>query len=183
MTPDKKLNNILRYANGIAQDKFNEGQDIPNIEWVNERIKEQAVQLTNLVDSTVNNDPAGLLFQSWQTTPEVETEVNYFTIATDGITVPENGVYEVYASFYMNSTAKGANASFSFTLNGIADLKQSASAYITGRQGDEEGSTEMKRLFALSAGDKIGVIFYQMADLGTVTLPASKSLIILKRIK
>jgi len=177
---DRAVKNIQRYSDSLPINAFNEDGDIPHIALVRRLMGEYSrrmasIQLTNTADSSVNGSTSGTALNCLDTSNPISSLPCYFNVEPDGVRVPEAGIYEVSASFYLSSAAANTAVGFSFTVQGGASSRQFASSLITAANGNEEAVLQASELLELEAGDKVGGEFYQLAQAGTVDIAAGKS--------
>ena len=103
-----------------------------------------------------------------------------FTIESDGITVPETGIYSCSFTCYMTSSVQRASVGVKFTVNGAEQSEIAAMGYIRNADGHSETSLAMTTLYNLSASDKVNIIFARLAQTGTVTLQTNSSINLFK---
>lgn len=124
--------------------------------------------------STVNNDTSYTNRDVINTTSDFDS--GSFTIESDGITVPEAGIYSCSFTCYMTSSVQRANVGVKFTINGTEQDEIAAMGYIRNADGHAETSLAMTTLYNLSASDKVNVVFARLANNGTVTLQTNSSI-------
>lgn len=138
------------------------------------------VQCALVDDSTVNGSTTPTQKNVVNTSPEF----NYggYTVAASGITVPYDGIYEIYANTYFTSSVARAAIALSFGINGTVRNEQSNSSYIRNQNGHNEASDNLKIVAELSASDEINLFFAQQANSGTVNLVGAQSVITVRRL-
>jgi len=130
------------------------------------------VQGPLLADSTVN-DSATFTQKNVFGVPEFN--FGGFTRATSGITVPYDGIYELYVNCYFDSNATRPNVAVKFAIDGTTRNEVSASDYIRNSGGHNEASTNLKVVVEMTAGEEVNLFVARLADAATVTLQASES--------
>lgn len=103
-----------------------------------------------------------------------------FTIESDGITVPETGIYSCSFTCYMTGSIQRGNVGVKFTINGTEQSEVAAMGYIRNADGHTETSLAMTTLYNLSASDKVNIVFGRLANTGTVTLQTNSSINLFK---
>jgi len=103
-----------------------------------------------------------------------------FTIESDGITVPEDGIYSCSFTCYMTGSITRGNVGVKFTINGTEQDEIAAMGYIRNLDGHNETSLAMTTLYNLSASDKVNIVFAQLANSGTITLQTNSSINLFK---
>ena len=135
-----------------------------------------------LVNDLINNVNVNGNINGFNISAPINTNTSLFTPSTDGITILEDGIYEFSINMYMNSNDVRTCPGYRFTIDGTPIGSISASSYIRDASGHNESSSNLEELFEITAGQKIGVQTLLLANVGTVTLPASESSFIIKRI-
>lgn len=130
------------------------------------------VQGPLLADSTVNGSPT---FTQKNVFGVPEFNFGGFTRATTGITVPYNGIYELYVNCYFDSNAVRTNVGVKFAIDGTTRNEVSASDYIRASGGHDEATTNLKVVVEMTAGQEVNLFFAELGDNGTVNLNASES--------
>jgi len=92
------------------------------------------------------------------------------------------GVYEVYGSFYMISQAQRPNVGIEFTIDGVKQNIRGDMGYIRNLGNHNQSSVNLRQTLQLISGQKIGVSFIQLAQLGIVSLIVNTSILSIKRI-
>lgn len=129
---------------------------------------------TFMVDNNnVNNTTSPTVRSVFNTSPEINQ--GGFSVDSDDITVPEDGVYVVSFNCYFTSGSARTNVGVSVDINGTRQPERSASNYIRDSGGHNEASTHLHAFYSLSANDEISLRFFQLANGGTVTLDGSES--------
>jgi hypothetical protein len=103
-----------------------------------------------------------------------------FTIESDGITVPEDGIYSCSFTCYMTGSISRGNVGVKFTINGTEQDEIAAMGYIRNIDGHNETSLAMTTLYNLSASDKVNIVFARLAISGTITLETNSSINLFK---
>jgi hypothetical protein len=119
-------------------------------------------------DATVNGSTTYTTKNVFNTAASIN--VGGFSVATSGVTVPEDGVYMVMANMMYNSTVVRVNPGFRFAINGTGQPEEALSAYIRSASGHNEASSSLSTMYNLSANDVIGLQFAQEGAAGTVNL-------------
>jgi hypothetical protein len=136
-----------------------------------------------MVDTTTINDSTTFTALSViDTTPQFQS--GGYTIASDGVQVPDTGIYRVSTSAYMTTDIARASVEMQYTINGssanCADI--ASMGYIRGSNGHAESSLSLSTLMSLTAGDKIDLTFRRAANASTVVLQGASSSINIERI-
>lgn len=132
-----------------------------------------------LADSTVNNSAT---FTQKNVFGVAEFNVGGFTRATSGITVPYDGMYEVYVNCYFTSALVRSNVGVSFGVDSVVRSEVSASDYIRNTSGHEEASTNLKLILELTAGEEVNLFFAELSTSGTVNLQPAKSVYTIRKV-
>ena len=111
-----------------------------------------------------------------------EYNIGGYTRAASGITVPYDGIYEIYVNCYFTSALVRANVGVSFGVDGTVRDEVSASDYIRNSSGHEAASTNLKVTIQMSAGEEINLFFAQLATAGTVNLIPAKSIYTVRKV-
>lgn len=128
--------------------------------------------------STVNNATSYTNRDVINTTSSFDS--GSFTIESDGITVPESGIYSCSFTCYMTGSIQRGNVGVRFTINGTEQDEIAAMGYIRNFDGHNETSLTMTTLYNLSASDKVNIVFARLANSGTVNLQTNSSINIFK---
>lgn len=98
-----------------------------------------------------------------------------YTVASSGVTVPYDGIYELYANCHFQSAGVRVAPAISFGVNGTARSELSGSSYIRNAGGHADSSTNLKVIAELSASDEVNLMFSQFGAAGTVNLQGASS--------
>jgi hypothetical protein len=98
-----------------------------------------------------------------------------YTVAASGVTVPYDGIYELYANCHFQSNALRPAPAISFGVNGSARSELSGSSYIRDISGHNDSSTNLRVIAELSASDEVNLMFSQFGNTGTVNLQGASS--------
>jgi hypothetical protein len=130
------------------------------------------VQGPMLTDATMN---ASTTYTQKNVFGVPEFNFGGFTRATTGITVPYDGIYELYANCYFVSNDQRPNVGIKFAIDGTQRGEVSASDYIRNSGGHDEASTNLKVVVEMTAGEEVNLFVARLADVATITLQASES--------
>lgn len=137
---------------------------------------------TNNAMTNVNASTSGTQLSGFKTTPIFNSDSNLFSVSSDGITVSEDGVYEVYCSIYQTSSTARTNAGIQITVDGTNTGRYGAQAYIRSTSDHNESSASILDAVYVSANQKIGVKAYMLAASGTVTAPEDTAVFWIKKV-
>ena len=135
---------------------------------------------TNLTNSSAINN-GGLANRNVIDTTPLFNEGG-FTFATGGITVPENGLYQVTCTAYYTSNVQRANVGLAFAINGAQQPELSAMGYVRGTGGHNEASVILTTIYQMTGGQTIAPLFGQLANSGTCNLQGANSIIAIQRV-
>jgi len=140
-----------------------------------------AIQLVNQAMTTLNGSTAGTEV-TWNATATHNTNIDVFTPGTNGVTVTE-GIYEVYTSLYNEASSSRVNVGVEVLVNGAGQGAIGAGGYIRNLNGHKESSSSVKQIITCADGDVISIHGIRMANSGTVTTPADKSVLIINKLQ
>ena len=105
-----------------------------------------------------------------------------FTIATNGITVPQDGLYQITSNCFMQSTTQRASVQTRFSVNGVDQPEIAAMGYIRNSNNHQDTTVTLTTIIELSASDVINVKFARGAQTGTVNLQGPNSSLMLLKV-
>lgn len=139
------------------------------------------VQLVNQAMTNLNSSTSGTQ-AVWNTTPTNISDTSLFIPQANGIQVTQSADYEVYSLIYSIAHSTRVNVGLRATLNGTGQAIMGAGGYIRNQSGHNESSTSVRQIIKCNAGDVINVEGVRLANTGTVTNQAGRSVLIVKKI-
>ena len=131
--------------------------------------------------TNLNASSSYTVVQWINTTPQFSNGT--WSATNSAITVPNTGIYQVSANFFLTSGAARSNVGMRFAVNGTVQSNSTAAhAYIRVADGHGESSVNMTTLLNLNANDTISVFTRRYAATGTVTLNSGGSSISIHQI-
>lgn len=177
--PGSPANGMARWNTSTGSVELRQGGawQVPNTAdtFVSNRGMVLQTHLTN--QSNVNTNTGEL--SCFSTSQELNEGNGFYTLASNGVTVPETGYYDVFvhAHFTLISGTRTTPA-MRFYKNGVdqsSPAPRSLSSYARD-SGDNKSSTCMHTIFNLTAGDRIGIGFFQEGGGGDVQLDGGQSI-------
>lgn len=139
-------------------------------------------ELTNQAMANVNADPDGeaMIFNALA---KHNSNATLFTPGTTGVTVSEDGWYEVDANLYYEANVQRVMVALETTVNGVSQLVRGAQGYIRNSNNQKEASSNITQILNLSAGDTVGIKMFQLGNTGVVPAPVGRSNLIIKKLR
>jgi cytoskeletal protein CcmA (bactofilin family) len=134
-------------------------------------------QLTNV--STINTGTFANR-DCIDTTPEFN--VGGFTFTSAGITVPQDGLYQVTVSAYYTTTVQRASVGLRFAINNVQQGEIAAMGYVRSASGHNEASIILTTIYQMTSGQSIAPFFGQLAASGTCNLIGANSIFTIQRV-
>ncbi|MGB1284947.1 MAG: hypothetical protein ACPG7F_00320 [Aggregatilineales bacterium] len=122
-------------------------------------------------------------FDSFDTTPELNTNVSVFTaIATDGVTCVA-GTYRVTVQIYYTAQTSRWNTGIRIAVDGVSEGATGAMGFLRNADGHDEASITVEHVVVLGSAGRIGWTHLQLSGYAlTITMPAGESTMIIERI-
>jgi hypothetical protein len=147
--------------------------------WIDQSGASRPYFKTKLTSSTtINNSTTVAAFSVFNTSPEQNSG---FTVTSSAITPPSVGVYAVDVMAYYTSSTARVSVGLQVAANGTFTGEEAAMGYIRASSGHNQSSLTWSSIVEIveqkGAPGPINIGFARLAQVGTCTLDATKSMI------